>query len=107
MILGRGLGGTAATDTAATTGLTTAGEVTAGASLATGAVPLESATAAAATSGVTTGGRVVAATVGGSLGAAGLNDNVLAVDGVRVGGGGSLVASDSSELDEGAVLAHC
>lgn len=92
---------------AAAAGSTTApvapGEVTP-AALAAGAVAVETATAAL---GASTAAAVAGATVGVGLGPALLDDDLLAVDDMRVRVQGGVVALGGLVLDEGAVLADC
>ena len=71
---------------------------------ALGLVKAESAAIEATTATLTTAGAVVGATVGRGLGAALLNNDVLAIDDVRVGGESSVVAFNGLILDKGAVL---
>lgn len=103
---GRGLSsrGTATVGSAAATRL--AAESTAAAALAARATTLE-ATTATSSSTATVRGTVVATTEGGRLGATLLNNNVLAVDGVGVGGNGGVVTGLGLEFNESAVLRGC
>lgn len=95
------LSGTAAAG--GTTAPVAPGEVTS-AALAAGAVAVEAATAALGTS---TAAAVAAATVGVGLGSALLDDDLLAVDDMRVRVQGGVVTLGGLVLDEGAVLPNC
>lgn len=88
--------------TAATGGATSpalATEAPTGVALTTRSAAIEATTAT-----LTTARAVVGATVGRGLGSALLNNDVLAIDDVRVGGESSVVAFNSLILDKGAVL---
>lgn len=101
---GRGLSsrGTATVGSAAAT-TRLASESTTAAALAAGATALE-ATTATASGTATSSGSVVATSEGSGLGATLLNNNVLAINGVGVGGNGGIITGLGLELDESAVL---
>jgi hypothetical protein len=97
------LRGTAASRSSATTTTRLACEATTASSLATAPLGLVPATPTAGDS-ATTSRAVVTASVGIGLRPPLLHDDVLAVNGVRVGGHGGIVASLGLELNECAVL---
>lgn len=100
---GRGLSsrGTATVGSAAATRLTT--ESATAAALAAGATTLE-ATTATASGAATSRGSVVATSEGSGLGTTLLDNNVLAIDGVGVGGNGGVITGLGLEFDESTVL---
>ena len=98
------LRGATGTATGHATAATTLATEVASATLGAGATTIE-ASAATAASHVASTTRVVAgATVGTGLGPAGLNHDALAVNDMRVGSNGGLVACRRAKLDEGAAL---
>lgn len=97
-----GLGAATATGTtAASTAL--AGEVAAGVTLASIPVAFK-ATSATGSTAATASTKATSIVMSSSLGAAGLDDNVLAVHGVGVARNSSLVALERLILNKGAVL---
>jgi hypothetical protein len=97
-----GLGSSPSAGAAAATTPRLAGETTAATALGAGPGRFEPTTATAG--GTAPRSVVVGAAVGVSLGAALLNDDVLAVHSVGIGGDGGVVTGLGLELDESAVL---